>query len=951
VFVGREDLLDPLVSAIRRPTARGTYLISGYRGTGKTTLLIEALRQGAQQLPDGWRLFALILNVSEVSASLAGDARDGEEDLRIDPKRLLVALLRSLRHRAALMAPPPDDLMQLIDRTYDKAMAAEYSRQVSDRAEATRTLTREFGLDLKISDVYRFISVGAALGSVLLGAYALGAHLIGAVSAAALVLGSLSAASFYMSRKVTVASSDARSEARSLRFDNSLQQLENDLKDILSRLHGHRLRTVVVLEELDKIDDLEGEQLDAVIRYFKNLFTQAPALFFFVTDKGYFDLISSRIKQARRRRSYAVEHTFFTHRVFVGRPTTRDCLEFLHKVALDEGHQERLKDTYAGGERPTKTLGDLDLFGRLVRVLLFRASNHLFDLKNEMRHFIRARDGAAPDSVVELVVDGRSLPEDQAAVAVLQDRVEEKARSFALASGRTYANEVLHDCLYSVFNELGSTKPQHVADFYPFPPAKASDATSKPQLLLDEQLEWNEVERIEEAVTSLIGDLHRGGAFDTEKTDASQEFVWKTNAARTFRYVRKLERHEEELASKIRKLSTAAAAFRRDGLLAWLSPGEGLPESLVDRLSSRAKEIINADTPVPAEEALSEPERWRLEIGWLMSRAYEAQTQRLSELYGVPAPLQIAPSDDGGGVYLLQTVHGDPRFSGSSPSSAVLLVQGDGDRLTDDMREFAGSAQGLQRLAVVHVLHTTGDSSGLGAWEQAWLTEGSRLNLPGFVSRVLALDEGLSGPNVRERWGRALGRELLFRALWAEGTRLTLTPDPDQAGALATDPSVIVSSVDLTGSVPPGARVRFNLSSALKHWIGSSASRLLWVQPRRDNFDDVVRALRLSNLPDIAVLELPAGPALVEGLSQLLTNQFMVQSGLLMAPMADAIQQVKGMVSDGAMIVAVRGPILQFDVEVVKGLLGHNGRGIIEADVLPDAINDLGVTKIEFLME
>src|SRR6185295_18326381 len=110
---------------------------------------------------------------------------------------------------------------------------------------------------------------------------------------------------------------------------------ETDLKDILADLKENRLRTVVVLEELDKIKDEKGEALASVISYFKNLFTQAPALFFFVTDKSYFDIVASAIKRARRERSYAVEHTFFTHRIFVGRPTTDESLQFISEIALD----------------------------------------------------------------------------------------------------------------------------------------------------------------------------------------------------------------------------------------------------------------------------------------------------------------------------------------------------------------------------------------------------------------------------------------------------------------------------------------------------------------------------------------------------------------------------------------------------------------------------------------
>ncbi len=71
VFVGREDLLGPLVNAIGQPDRRGTYLVSGYRGAGKTSLAIEAARRAKPKLAScDHRLLPLVLNVSEVSASL-----------------------------------------------------------------------------------------------------------------------------------------------------------------------------------------------------------------------------------------------------------------------------------------------------------------------------------------------------------------------------------------------------------------------------------------------------------------------------------------------------------------------------------------------------------------------------------------------------------------------------------------------------------------------------------------------------------------------------------------------------------------------------------------------------------------------------------------------------------------------------------------------------------------
>src|SRR6266581_3919041 len=91
VFVGRDTLIAPLVAEIVEPNKRGTYLVSGYRGTGKTTLLIEALSRAQKRLPQNHRLFPLILNVSEVSASLGSSTTTEPNRLDIDPRRLLIA--------------------------------------------------------------------------------------------------------------------------------------------------------------------------------------------------------------------------------------------------------------------------------------------------------------------------------------------------------------------------------------------------------------------------------------------------------------------------------------------------------------------------------------------------------------------------------------------------------------------------------------------------------------------------------------------------------------------------------------------------------------------------------------------------------------------------------------------------------------------------------------------
>ena len=163
-----------------------------------------------------------------------------------------------------------------------------------------------------------------------------------------------------------------------------------------------------------------------------------------------------------------------------------------------------------------------------------------------------------------------------------------------MASVRAYANEVLHDCLYAVFNELGSTRTQKVADFYPFPVAEQTQDRPRISgarlldLLLDEQLEANEVQRIQDAVKSLVEDLQRGGALDAEKTDFSKgEFTWKQNAARVFRYVRKLEKHEEELVATLNRLSAGAAQVRAE--LTWDEPIAQLEQLYLDLVKARGR--------------------------------------------------------------------------------------------------------------------------------------------------------------------------------------------------------------------------------------------------------------------------------------------------------------------------------------------------------------------------
>jgi hypothetical protein len=708
VFVGRDTLIAPLIAEIGEPNKRGTYLISGYRGTGKTTLLIEALSRAQVPLTRRrHKLFPLVLNVSEVSASLGDTSSATSTQLKIDPRRLLIALLRTIDHRISRLAATATQtslgqLAETAHSAYEKATAAKFAQTATRTQETARTRSRELGLALGETNVFKALALVSGVAAVSLEATALGGAVIGWLHAAALALGSVFVISLTASIKRSRSEKATAANQTAYEHDNSLHQLETDLKDILVSLKQNNMRTVVVMEELDKIDDPEGLQLAAVIRYFKNLFTQAPALFFFVTDKSYFDIIASAIKRARRSRSYAVEHTFFTHRVFVGRPTTDESLQFITAIVADETDRKAIAAVAETLGKPGR-IDQADQLGRFVRVVLFNAANHLFDLKNQLRRFARneeeLHDGRSTP-VSSFLIDDQTLPPEEAALAVLQDLIVEKSRSFEIKGGRTYANEALADSLYAVFNELGSNRPQKIDSFMP-----VGNADSANGLLLDEQLDLNETARVRDAVYSLIGDLERGRAFQSRDT-VLNTFTWRDDAARAFRYVRQLERHEEGLMAELQRHATLATALT-------VVVGPGAVDPLARDLEKRVGELRAAQEPTTADTAAAE---LRVLADRYASVLTDAFNSRLFSLRQYDFNFEQIAQGLGGSLHLVKPISGDPRLSKSGPTGGVLLAFGEFETLLDDVWSFiqpqaTPSLAPLNRAALVHVMHATGSTA------------------------------------------------------------------------------------------------------------------------------------------------------------------------------------------------------------------------------------------------
>ena len=762
VFVGRRELLGSLENAISDPDSRGTYLISGYRGAGKTSLVIEAARRANRRLKSrGHHSLRLVLNSSDVSASLEPAERARTPELRIDARRLLTSLLRALRNRfpeGKARNEADREFARLIARTYEKSEAARYSAKARQVAETSTVRSVETRRSLEIANVLKAVAAVAALSVLGLGGVALLRSSAASIQAACIVLAGVAIISFstavHRSRKIaqsTVADTEAE-------FDNSLHQVESDLKDILDRLaqNKKKVRTLFVLEELDKVDDADGEQLGAVIRYFKNLFTQAPALFFFLTDKEYYDVIDGKMVAARRAGTYAIEHTFFTHRVFVTRPSLDECLDYFKEVLTDPdaGDAVELIRRNAGVRQlPVVKMTPTE---RFLRVLLFRSQNHLFDLKDEMGGYLEI-----DDSGPRLVFDEHNMPPEEQVLAAFHFLLEQKATLYRFGGGREYANEILRNCLSSLFADVGSDEPQRVE----IVPSSSSDAEhDEANRKVSAQLRRPERTRIAEALDSLIGDLDRGGAIDehvqSPRGPNERSFSWLPNALTAFAPVPKFEPHEEALREQLLRAIRICGQFGDSGPLRSVVSTSVDADSLASQFQARIEEVRDVSEPLSREDAARRSGQIVRDLAPILTAAHARHQARL-----VANGWLLSPVGTDGSV---QTV----TASVESVSVGTLVVYG-----TDDDRQplVQGALKSTPPGPVVVVLVdddpglTDGQrSSTLARWRAA-LEPNAAARL--VLATMVPLCEGVDRATADQEWGQVTGDEVALGRFWAtQGT-------------------------------------------------------------------------------------------------------------------------------------------------------------------------------------
>ena len=464
-----------------------------------------------------------------------------------------------------------------------------------------------------------------------------------AVHAGFIALAGVAVISWSRASKTEDKTTEFEGSDRQIVVDNSLQQVETDLRDILSAL-ASRYRIVFVLEELDKLPADGGDQLRDVIRYFKNLFTQAPALFFFLTDKQYFDDVDGKIAHARLEGSYAVEHTFFTQRIFVTRPSLQECLAFFRDVLRSDDARAAIDTIDATQGARIRRVGSMEPIEKFLRGLLFSSQNHLFDLKSEMRGYVRVDE----DGGSRLEFDETALTAEEEGIAALHFLIEQKARLYRFDGGRDYANEVLRDSLSRAVADLGGSDAHDVTSLYPASFGPGS------------QVSRSERDRIVRAVDSLLAELERGNGIDRQRVtpNAPATFRWRDNAAANFAPVAELEPGERALVTQYERGVRIAGRFDASGRLARafeaaiteLNDAEqplvaeeinrrsgDITKGLTEFIAAARREHVNA---APGARMDAGTRRQQRLLAWPADRSHRP---RVWDRGGEPAPRRVVP--------------------------------------------------------------------------------------------------------------------------------------------------------------------------------------------------------------------------------------------------------------------------------------------------------------------
>jgi len=396
-FVGREKELDLLVNEILHKS-RGSILVSGHRGVGKTSFVYKAL---SLVLEKDKNILVVLMNAAQLEAE--------SPNKQINPQKIIENLIRRLYTVIRDTRNLKRDIKGAGERLYKKAISKEFklTEFFLERRKKVEQEEKEFERDILLDEktVHLMIFLTSwTLGAVLFFFNLIPLEWLNKLIALLLTLPIPYAINLaYKKRRLKKFEEEAAAKTEELyQFDNKIGNLEFDLEQIHKEIAKNGKKLVYVIDELDK---LEKNQVVEALKYFKHLFTLSDALFLFIGGEEIHSIGLDRQQNSELYRPK--EYTYFTSRYFLSRPMYSNLSQFLDEIT----------EKFEG-----LTDEEIEI---LKRSLCFDSQNDFFDLKKCIRDRITYFEKGHPVIEIEkekLSIDRQKARLHKALTVVAEDK-------------------------------------------------------------------------------------------------------------------------------------------------------------------------------------------------------------------------------------------------------------------------------------------------------------------------------------------------------------------------------------------------------------------------------------------------------------------------------------------------------------------------------------------------
>jgi len=353
-YGGRDKEVNILANEIFRGK-KGSILISGYRGVGKTSLVYKSLWEVKKRDEN---VILTLLNAAQL------DNDSGNND--INPKRIIENLIRRLYSTTYEDESLDPYIINQINSLYRRAIASDFRKVEGDeyRKDILKEMTNEKEIEY-IFDVRNLIFIFSwTLATILQVMPVTPYEWFNKLTPLLLAFPIPFCVNIlYRSYLKSIHSESEKHNMKELyEFDNNLGNLEFDLEKLHRNIANSGKKLVYVIDELDK---MEVKQIENILNYFKNFFTLSDATFIFIGGEEIFNIDSTNVqgKKLYRNKNY----TYFTSKYFIPRPLWPDLKSFIESI-IEE----------ISGEGPSH----IEYF---ERALCFDSKNDFYDIKKFLK--------------------------------------------------------------------------------------------------------------------------------------------------------------------------------------------------------------------------------------------------------------------------------------------------------------------------------------------------------------------------------------------------------------------------------------------------------------------------------------------------------------------------------------------------------------------------------------